>query len=196
MITQKKDGSDIMAKAKRQSSNNNYITLGIRVLILFIITLMLAGSARKKLEGVVTDEQYPTAAEQYTKLKQKKGSIRSLSTMFSGEGESADENTEGKLSKLYSNKQEFAAVKLSAPAEVPEETEQPKSGGMGGILVVLLVLAVGGGAALWYFKLRKPKASGKGDDLDEFDFDDDEDDADEFERKSDVPNLFDEEDDE
>lgn len=78
----------------------------------------------------------------------------------------------------------------------PDETEQPKSGSLGGILVVLLVLAVGGGAALWYFKLRKPKASGKGDDLDEFDFDDDEDDADEFERESDVPNLFDEEDDE
>ena len=114
-----------MAKARRQSSSNNYITLGIRVLILFIITLFLAGSARKKLEGVVTSEQFPASAEQYTKLKQKKGSIRALGTMFSGEGESADENTEGKLSKLYNDNPEPAAVKLLAPAEKPEETEQP-----------------------------------------------------------------------
>lgn len=78
----------------------------------------------------------------------------------------------------------------------PDETGQPKSGGLGGVLIVLLVLAIGCGVGIWYFKFRKPKASAKGGNLDEFDFDDDEDDADEFERESDVPNLFDEEDDE
>lgn len=82
------------------------------------------------------------------------------------------------------------------PTPPPDEAEPQKSGGMGGILAVLLILAVGG-AAVWYFKFRKPKASGKGGgDLDEFDFDeDDEDEADDFEDESDIPNLFDEEDD-
>ena len=37
--------------------------------------------------------------------------------------------------------------------------------------------ALAGGAAVWYFKFRKPKASVKGsDDLDEFEFDDDDED--------------------
>ena len=66
----------------------------------------------------------------------------------------------------------------------PEETEQPqedepKSSGMGG-LVVFLVVALIGGAALYFFKFKKPKADTKGgDDLDEYDFGEDEDDEDE-----------------
>ena len=66
----------------------------------------------------------------------------------------------------------------------PEETEQPqedepKSSGMGG-LVVFLVVALIGGAALCFFKFKKPKADTKGgDDLDEYDFGEDEDDEDE-----------------
>ena len=43
----------------------------------------------------------------------------------------------------------------------PEETEQPdeptpeKKNNMGGILILVLILAAGSGGALWYFKLRK-----------------------------------------
>ena len=46
-----------------------------------------------------------------------------------------------------------------------------------GSLIVLLVLALAGvGAALYYFKFRKPKADTTGhDDLDEYDFGEDED---------------------
>ena len=57
--------------------------------------------------------------------------------------------------------------------ETPEE--KPKSSI--GSLVILLVLALaGGGAALYYFKFRKPKADTTGhDDLDEYDFGEDED---------------------
>ena len=45
---------------------------------------------------------------------------------------------------------------------------------MGGILAIVLILALGGGAAVWYFKFRKPKADTKGStELDEFDFDED-----------------------
>ena len=67
----------------------------------------------------------------------------------------------------------------------PEETEQPqeeeaKSSGMGGLVVFLVVALIGGGAALYFFKFRKPKADTKGgDELDEYDFGEDEDDEDE-----------------
>lgn len=68
----------------------------------------------------------------------------------------------------------------------PEETEQPdeptpeKNSNVGGILILVLILAAGSGGALWYFKLRKPKSSVKGgDELDEFDFDED-DEAEEY----------------
>ena len=67
----------------------------------------------------------------------------------------------------------------------PEETEPPqekeaKSTGMGGLLVFLVVALMGGGAALYFFKFRKPKADTKGgDELDEYDFGEDEDDEDE-----------------
>ena len=63
----------------------------------------------------------------------------------------------------------------------PEETEQPqedepKSSGMGGLVVFLVVALIGGGAALYFFKFKKPKADTKGDDdLDEYDFGEDED---------------------
>ena len=67
----------------------------------------------------------------------------------------------------------------------PEETEQPqeeeaKSSGMGGLVVFLVVALIGGGAALYFFKFKKPKADTKGgDELDEYDFGEDEDDEDE-----------------
>ncbi len=57
----------------------------------------------------------------------------------------------------------------------PEETEPPqedeaKSTDMGG-LVVFLVVALIGGAALYFFKFKKHKADTKGgDELDEYDF--------------------------
>ena len=57
----------------------------------------------------------------------------------------------------------------------PEETEQPqkdepKSTGMGGLVVFLVVALIGGGAAFSFFKLKKPKADTKGgDELDEYD---------------------------
>ena len=66
----------------------------------------------------------------------------------------------------------------------PEETEQPqkdepKSTGMGGLVVFLVVALIGGGAALYFVKFKKPKADTKGgDELDEYDFGEDEDDED------------------
>ena len=68
------------------------------------------------------------------------------------------------------------AGKEAAPAEPEptEPTEEPKKSNVGGILAIVLILALGGGAAVWYFKLRKPKADTKGStELDEFDFDED-----------------------
>ena len=62
----------------------------------------------------------------------------------------------------------------------PEETEAPEKeakGGAGGLLVFLVVVLLGVGAALYYFKFRKPKADTKGgDELDEYDFGEDDED--------------------
>ena len=76
------------------------------------------------------------------------------------------------------------AGKEAAPAdpEPTEPTEEPKKSNVGGILAIVLIIALGGGAAVWYFKFRKPKADTKGGtELDEFDFDeDDEEEADNY----------------
>lgn len=63
-------------------------------------------------------------------------------------------------------------------APEPQEPEKPEppvkeNKGMGGLLVFLIVALAGGGGALYYFKLRKPKADVSGsNDLSEYDFDD------------------------
>lgn len=55
--------------------------------------------------------------------------------------------------------------------EEPAEPEKPKNG-MGGLMVFLVVGLLGGGAALYYFKVMKPKQNAKGGtDLDDFEFD-------------------------
>lgn len=81
---------------------------------------------------------------------------------------------------LCKNDMTNCAGKEAATAE-PEVTEPPEEtetgGGMGGVIALVLIMALAGGAAVWYFKFRKPKASVKGnDDLDEFEFDDDDED--------------------
>ena len=67
------------------------------------------------------------------------------------------------------------AVPEPLPEPEPEPTTEPepepepeKSGGAGTLLLVLAVLAVGGGAG-WYFKIYRPKqqAAGPGEDFDE-----------------------------
>ena len=61
-------------------------------------------------------------------------------------------------------------------AEAPEDEAESGASGAGGLIVFLVVALAGGGAALYYFKFRKPKTDTKGsDDLDEYDFGDDED---------------------
>lgn len=64
------------------------------------------------------------------------------------------------------------------PQETEAPQEEPKNSGSGasGLIMFLVVAMAGGGAALYYFKFKKPRADTKGsDDLDEYDFDDDED---------------------
>ena len=60
--------------------------------------------------------------------------------------------------------------------EAPQEDVKNSGSGVGGLIVFLVVALTGGGAALYYFKFKKPRADTKGsDDLDEYDFGDDED---------------------
>ena len=84
-------------------------------------------------------------------------------------------------------------VGKEAKPEVPAEPTEPaaekpeKKSGVGGILVVLLILALGGGAAFYIFKQKKAKPQTKGSaDLDDYDYGEDEDEY-EFEPYEDEP---------
>ena len=73
-------------------------------------------------------------------------------------------------------------TECTGPEPEPQEPEEDeaKGSGMGGLVVFLVVALIGGGAALYFFKFKKPKADTKGgDELDEFDFDED-DEAEEY----------------
>lgn len=72
-------------------------------------------------------------------------------------------------------------VGKEAKPEVPAEPTEPaaeepeKKSGMGGILVVLLIVSLGGGAAFYIFKQKKTKPQTKGSaDLDDYDYGEDE----------------------
>ena len=84
-------------------------------------------------------------------------------------------------------------VGKEAKPEVPTEPTEPaaeepeKKSGVGGILVVLLIVALGGGAAVYIFKQKKAKPQTKGSaDLDDYDYGEDEDEY-EFEPYEDEP---------
>lgn len=68
-------------------------------------------------------------------------------------------------------------AKPEVPTEPTEPAEEPeKKSGVGGILVVLLIVALGGGAAFYIFKQKKTKPQTKGSaDLDDYDYGEDED---------------------
>ena len=68
-------------------------------------------------------------------------------------------------------------AKPEVPTEPTEPAEEPeKKSGVGGILVVLLIVALGGGAAFYIFKQKKAKPQTKGSaDLDDYDYGEDED---------------------
>ena len=61
----------------------------------------------------------------------------------------------------------------TAPEAVKTDTETPQEkpkANMGSLMILLVLALAGGGAALYYFKFRKPKADTTGhDDLDEYD---------------------------
>ena len=80
-------------------------------------------------------------------------------------------------------------AKPEAPTEPtePAAEEPEKKSGVGGILVVLLIVALGGGAAFYIFKQKKAKPQTKGSaDLDDYDYGEDEDEY-EFEPYEDEP---------
>ena len=84
-------------------------------------------------------------------------------------------------------------VGKEAKPEVPTEPTEPaaeepeKKSGVGGILVVLLIVSLGGGAAFYIFKQKKAKPQTKGSaDLDDYDYGEDEDEY-EFEPYEDEP---------
>ena len=77
-----------------------------------------------------------------------------------------------------------AAVTEPEPADEPQEEEKS---GTGGLVIFLVIALLGGGVALYYFKVMKPKQSVKGNtDLEDLDFDEyDEDEQPEVEEQED-----------
>lgn len=71
------------------------------------------------------------------------------------------------------------------PTVDPEPEPEPAKKSGSGLVVIVLLLALAGGGALYWFKLRKPKADTKGPaDLDNYDFGEADDDT-EYETKED-----------
>ena len=88
---------------------------------------------------------------------------------------------------------EQAAEITPQPAEPAEDA--PEKNGSAGLIVIVLLLLLGGGGALYWLKLRKPKADTRGaDDLDDYDYGDDEEEEDyEFEAEDETDAGEDEE---
>ena len=111
-----------MASTKRR--NNAYITLGIRVLIIVIVTLILLGAARRRLEKAVQDDAVPTAKAQYEQLEAEKGSWRALYAIFKGTGDDADIASESRYLKRGS-KPAAEVLAPEQPAAGEQDAEQP-----------------------------------------------------------------------
>ena len=80
------------------------------------------------------------------------------------------------------------------PAVDPIQSDTEKKQGTDPILIIILVAALVGGVAVYWFKFRKPKPDTKGpDDPDDYDFgEDDEDDDEEYITEDDQPDDTDE----
>ena len=77
------------------------------------------------------------------------------------------------------------AEPVTEPEVTPEPEPEPEKKSGSGLVVIVLLLALAGGGALYWFKLRKPKADTKGPaDLDNYDFGEADDDT-EYETKED-----------
>ena len=84
--------------------------------------------------------------------------------------------------------------KAKIPAVDPIQSDTEKEQGADPILIIILVAALIGGVAVYWFKFRKQKPDTKGpNDLDDYDFgEDDEDDEEEYITEDDQPDDTDE----
>lgn len=112
--------------AKRRRRKNRYATLGIRTLILVIVTLMLFRSGCKKLGKIASDPEYPIASQQYAEQEEARGRIRALRSILSGKAEETDENAGNIMLRTASVEPDYETVELKAPLKESEkEQEQP-----------------------------------------------------------------------
>lgn len=114
--------------AKRRRRKNRYATLGIRTLILVLVTLMLFHSGCKKLGKIASDPAYPIASRQYTEQEEAHGRIRALRSILSGKAEETEENNGNLLMRTASAAPEYETVELKAPLNESEtKQEQPET---------------------------------------------------------------------
>ena len=72
-----------------------------------------------------------------------------------------------------------------SPTPIPVEPEPEKKDSGGSALGLIGILAVAGGGALWYFKIRKPSSGKSKASFDDYDFEDDDGEDDEPEENED-----------
>lgn len=114
--------------AKRRRRKNRYATLGIRTLVLVLVTLMLFHSGCKKLGKIASDPAYPIASRQYTEQEGAHGRIRALRSILSGKAEETEENNGNLLMRTASAAPEYETVELKAPLNESEtKKEQPET---------------------------------------------------------------------
>ena len=112
--------------AKRRRRKNRYATLGIRTLLLVLVTLMLFRSGCKKLSKIASDPEYPIASRQYAEQEEAHGRIRALRSILSGKAEETEENAGSVMLRTAAAAPDYETVELKAPLkESEEEQEQP-----------------------------------------------------------------------
>ena len=115
--------------AKRRRRKNRYATLGIRTLILVLVTLMLFRSGCKKLGKIASDPEYPIASRQYTEQEEAHGRIRALRSILSGKAEESAEDAGTALMLRTADTLDYETVELKAPLQESEQKkeEQPET---------------------------------------------------------------------
>ena len=163
-----------MGSSEWRSTGQNYLksllALGFQAFLIMIVVGILIDRANEDKETSVHFLNQVDDADLLALLDEEPQDTEFCTCTVKCEAGSVNENCP-LCEKRLRNCTAPEAVKTDT--ETPEE--KPKSS-IGSLMILLVLALAGGGAALYYFKFRKPKADTTGhDDLDEYVFGEDED---------------------